>query len=69
MGGARRRSCEHRCQLCVVHVDRSVKGGVKMSDSCTNVADVSIVRKVGLEKYPRQESRSIQYGTAGFRTR
>ncbi|XP_021922862.1 phosphoacetylglucosamine mutase isoform X2 [Zootermopsis nevadensis] len=30
---------------------------------------VSNVKKVGLEKYPRQGPRNIQYGTAGFRTR
>jgi hypothetical protein len=53
-----------------MHVNRSVNAGFEVVDACANMANVvANAGKIGLEKYPRQESRSIQYGTAGFRTR
>jgi hypothetical protein len=42
---------------------------IEMAVSSANMAKVLNASKVGLEKYPRQESRNILYGTAGFRTR
>ncbi|GFG37410.1 hypothetical protein Cfor_04283 [Coptotermes formosanus] len=33
------------------------------------MASVPDASKIGIEKYPRKESKNIQYGTAGFRTR
>jgi hypothetical protein len=42
---------------------------IELAASCANMARVSNASKLGLEKYPRQESRNIHYGTAGFRTR
>jgi hypothetical protein len=42
---------------------------IEVAASCASMAKVLNASKVGLEKYPRQESRNILYGTAGFRTR
>jgi hypothetical protein len=42
---------------------------IELPASYANMARVSKACKLGFEKYPRQESRNIQYGTAGFRTR
>lgn len=41
----------------------------EVAGSCANMARVLNASKLGLEKYPRQESRNIHYGTAGFRAR
>jgi hypothetical protein len=42
---------------------------IELAASCADMERVSNASKLGLEKYPRQESKNIQYGTAGFRTR
>jgi hypothetical protein len=42
---------------------------IEVAASYANMAMVLNASKLGLEKYPRQESRDILYGTAGFRTR
>lgn len=41
----------------------------EVTANCANMASVPDVSKIGFEKYPRKESKNIQYGTAGFRTR
>jgi hypothetical protein len=48
---------------------RSLNVDIELAASCANMARVLNASKLGLEKYPHQESRNIHYGTAGFRTR